>query len=352
MITTPVSSGISTQLYLKLKQAEAKATIECLGIDLIKNDAQGQLALALLEAYGDSADGFLYFEPCTCRSSALPPDAVLCTGDVGVLVIECKGYGIEDIQGVKAGSLLVKKRGRIGPENPIDQVRNAMFAIKGPVERHLRVANGGPLFSYLVTLPRITKAEWAFKRYAESFPSEDLLLGDELDSKALKAKIHATVKRGLEQTRRKKGASVGEVQAIKIVFGDSDVINQHRVDTLGLPGGTLGLTIAVNEGKDKFLSEDQKSLSNMRIGGFPRVIRGVAGSGKSVVLAIQAARYVAANMTDRGLFSIEKREIGVVCFNRSLVPMLRRHVQRAYRQRTQEDLPSGDSNHSYERLNV
>ena len=73
MIQNPLTSGISPQLLLQLKQAEAQATIDCVGVDLIKNDAQGQLALALLLAYGDSSDGFLYFEPCTCKSSSLLP---------------------------------------------------------------------------------------------------------------------------------------------------------------------------------------------------------------------------------------------------------------------------------------
>jgi hypothetical protein len=340
LIQSPLTRGISPQLLLQLKQAEAQATIDCVGVDLIKNDAQGQLALALLLAYGDSS-GFLYFESGTRKSSSLPPDAVLCDGEVGVIVIECKGYGIENIHGVKAGSLLVMKRGRIELENPSDQARRVMFAIKNQVESLLRVAYGGPLFSYLVTLPCVTKAEWASKNYDECFPSEELLLEDELNSKDLKAKILATANRGLEATRRKKGANVIEIEAIKKVIGNSDIVNQHGPVKAGLQEGTLGLTIARNDVGDKFLSEDQKALSNLRIGGFPRVIRGVAGSGKTVVLAIQAARYVEANMTNPELFPNDKRAIGIVCFNRSLVPMLRGHVQLAYRQRTQEDLPSG-----------
>ncbi len=32
--------GVSRELMLHLKQAEAKASIECLGVDLIKNEAQ------------------------------------------------------------------------------------------------------------------------------------------------------------------------------------------------------------------------------------------------------------------------------------------------------------------------
>jgi superfamily I DNA and RNA helicase len=94
------------------------------------------------------------------------------------------------------------------------------------------------------------------------------------------------------------------------------------------------------QASEKSMSTDQKSLCDLAVGGFPRVIRGVAGSGKTVVLAIQAARYVAQNMTNPDLFPEQMRDIAVICFNRSLVPLLRGQVHKAYRQRTQEDLPS------------
>jgi hypothetical protein len=339
MQTQQQRPAISQQLFLKLKQAESKAAIDCMGVDSIKNEAQGKLALALLETYGDSSEGFLYFEPCTVKSTQRPPDAVLCTADTGVVVIECKGYEIDIIQGVKAGTLLVKKRGRIEQDNPFAQVRDAMFDIKNPVEKLLGSAFQGPLFTYLVTLPNITKEQWP-KNYEEAFPSKEVLFGNELDSNGLRQKIGALVKETLLQSKRTKPLDLSHIDAIKNVFGDSDVINSDKSFPAGLTDGTLGLLIAENEAKEKLLSQEQKSLCELSIGGFPRVIRGVAGSGKTVVLAIQAARYVAAHMTNPDLFSNSKKDIAVLCFNRSLVQMLRRHVSRAYRQRTQEDLGS------------
>ena len=71
--------GVSRELMLRLKQAEAKASIECIGVELIKNEAQVLPALALLNAYGEAGDGFLYFEPRTVRATTRPPDALLCT---------------------------------------------------------------------------------------------------------------------------------------------------------------------------------------------------------------------------------------------------------------------------------
>jgi superfamily I DNA and RNA helicase len=338
--TEPRVGAISQQLFLKLRQSEAKATIDCVGVGLIKNDAQAKLALALLEAYGDASEGFLYFEPCTARSTTRPPDAVLCTRDTGVVVVECKGYEIDSLQGVKAGSLLVKRRGRIVQESPISQVRDAMFAIKGPVDRLLGAQYGGPLFTYLVALPNITTEEWVNKKYDQAFPSDELLLGDQLNETILRRKIDTLVRTGLNESKRPKPINPGDVNLIKKVFGDSDVINREKRIPVGLASETLGLIIAENEASEKFLSAEQKSLCDVSIGGFPRVIRGVAGSGKTVVLAIQAARYVALYGSNPDLFTDRTRDIAVICFNRSLVPMLRKHVEKAYRQRTQENLPS------------
>jgi len=267
---------ISQQLFLKLKQCEAKAAIDCVGIGLIKNDAQATLALALLEAYGDASEGFIYFEPCTARSTTRPPDAVLCTRDAGIVVIECKGYPIDSIQGVKAGSLLIAKRGRIVQEGPFSQVRDAMFAVKGSVDKLLGAQYGGPLFTYLVSLPNITSQEWASKKYDQSFPSDEVIFGDQLIASILRNKIDTLVCSGLVQSKRSKPINQGDIDLIKHVFGDSDVINREKHMPVGLVNETLGLVIAQNEASEKSMSTDQKSLCDLAVGGFPRYAYGQA----------------------------------------------------------------------------
>lgn len=341
MDSSGILGSVSYDLVLKLKQAEAKASIECLGADLIKNEAQVLLAMALLNAYGDDSEGFLYFEPCTVQSTMRPPDAVLCTKETGVVVIECKGYDIGSIENVRAGSLFVRKRGRIVRENPFAQVRDSMFAIKTPVDKLVASQYDGPIFTYFVTLPRITAVEWKIKRFDEHFPSAELLLGDEISSKKiLREKVHASVQQGLTNARRQAALNVAHIPLIRRAFGDSALVSSDSPRRQGLREETLGLTIADHDSSDKLLSVEQRALCELRIGQFPRVIRGVAGSGKTVVLASQVARYVAADKAEQDLFSGEKKRVAVVCFNRALVPMLRNQVQKAYRKRTLEDLPS------------
>ena len=75
----------------------------------------------------DSPAGFVYFEPCTVRSTQRPPDVLVCHPEIGLLVIEVKGYPVEIVQGLKAGSLIVRRRGFNRPENPLRQAEDAMF---------------------------------------------------------------------------------------------------------------------------------------------------------------------------------------------------------------------------------
>jgi len=91
------------------------------------------------------------------------------------------------------------------------------------------------------------------------------------------------------------------------------------------------------------LTDLQQRLTSSVWDDGPRLLRGVAGSGKTVVLATQAARMIerlhkrAADLFEAGS---EPLPVLAVCFNRTLVPFIRQRVEMAYRQRTGEELPA------------
>lgn len=87
-----------------LLRAARLSKLEVIGIDDVANEAQARVGIALLKAFGEHPGGFLYFEPCTARSSHRPPDAVLCHPETGVLVFEVKGYPIAHIERIRGGS--------------------------------------------------------------------------------------------------------------------------------------------------------------------------------------------------------------------------------------------------------
>ncbi|MGI4828365.1 MAG: AAA family ATPase [Janthinobacterium lividum] len=320
---------------LKLRKAAAAAKIECVGLDLIKNDAQALLGLGLLTAFASCSEGFIYFEPCTVRSSQRPSDAVLCTKHTGVVVFECKGFIPGTIERVRAGSIFRQVNGYTKAENPLDQVRSAMFDIKNAIER--RAEHALPLLCYFVAFPNYPAADWEAQGFADSFPSQDLLLMEDINPKALLERVLEKVRAASKSAHRGAGATFAEIAAARRAFGDSSIL-QTRAKYLAKPDHTLGSIIADNMMSDKELSTEQRQLSELEIGTTPRVVRGVAGSGKTTVLSIQAARFLAGGVQEE-LYAPNSRRVAAVCYNQSFASLLRKQISDAYEVRTHEKLP-------------
>jgi superfamily I DNA/RNA helicase len=90
---------------------------------------------------------------------------------------------------------------------------------------------------------------------------------------------------------------------------------------------------------------EQQELSRIDTWGHPYLVRGVAGSGKSLVLAYQVAwsilrherRYQQLTLFPEDRHPMPK--IAVVCLQRTLVPLLQEMIQAAYRDIAGKDLP-------------
>jgi superfamily I DNA and RNA helicase len=105
----------------------------------------------------------------------------------------------------------------------------------------------------------------------------------------------------------------------------------------GIPMDCLGARIDEMAAAEKSLTEEQRKLVEADFGGSPQIIRGVAGSGKTWVLANHLARRVASHSQGLpGLAGEAMPRVGVVCFNRCLVPFIKERFSEAY-----EKLPHG-----------
>lgn len=326
-----------------LMSAIRDAAIKVIGQDLVKNDAEARLLTAVVRAYGDSPAGFIYASPSRANSTLRPPDVVLCHPDVGLLVIEAKGLPLKTIHGVDAGSILVRRSGYTRPENPIRQVEAQMFAIDDDIGRLIRPRWATPLSNCMVAFPDISESDWAAKGYDRAHPSSQLLFHEQLeDIGRLRKRIENLVQETLAPSRKDAPLNQEQIVTIARVFGNSDVINDRRPARVHVERDTLGGYIDDTLALEKYLSEEQKELSRLAVGESPRLIRGVAGSGKSVVLANLVSRYL-----HRELPSLEQPalippdvSIAVTCFNRSLVEFLQRKVRTSYREQTlNEQIP-------------
>lgn len=329
-----------TSEWPEVIRAIRAAKMIVIGQDDIKNGAHAVVTAAVIHALGDSPAGFVYIEPCTVRSTRRPPDIVLCHPDLGLVVFEVKGYSSANIESVNAGSLLVRHQGHIRPVNPLRQAEQAMYDIKNQVERASDSDAAIPAFNAVVVLPNISRSEWTNRGFSTSFPDHILLLRDELEPDRLKAKLKTLV-----AGRQSRPLTPEQIHTVQAVFGDSATINRTR-DPREIVESSLGAIIDEMAVMDKYLSAEQTELSRLTIGGFPRLIRGVAGSGKTVVLANLVARLLNRqhNATPSLFDGLEDQHlrIAVICFNRALVSFLRQKIKDAYKQQTFENVPSED----------
>ena len=109
-----------------------------------------------------------------------------------------------------------------------------------------------------------------------------------------------------------------------------------------VPEATLGELFDEAADAYKTLSDEQQRLSAQDWAGGPRLVRGVAGSGKTIVLANNLARRLARSLGGGdSLFEEMNRRprLLAVCYNRTLVPFIRQKIDIAFRQRTGRALP-------------
>ncbi len=101
----------------------------------------------------------------------------------------------------------------------------------------------------------------------------------------------------------------------------------------GSAAGGLGAQIAARRGQRPVLSREQQRLVDLPLDGKPRLVRGVAGSGKSLVLchwlAKTVRRFEESRWPDHGVG--RAAQVWAVFANRSLESMLRDGVESAWR---------------------
>lgn len=337
----PVSGDVQRRLVSAVRDARIKV----LGYDLVKNDSEARLLNAIVQAYGKSpTGGFIYASPSRARSTLRPPDVVLCHPDVGLLIVEAKGHPIDEIEGVEAGYIYIRYQGYVTPVNVVRQVEDQMFEIDADIMKLVRDRRAKPLTNCMIAFPRISESEWARKGYDKAHPSTQLLFTEQIESQGrLKKRIGNLVREGLRKSHRSVPLDAEQATIIARVFGNSDVINTRRPPRAWVERQKLGSYVDEMVALDKYLSEEQKDLSRLPVGQFPRLIRGVAGSGKSVVLANLVARYLHRRLEslDEARFPEAEVSVAVTCFNRALVDFLRQKVRTAFRDQTwTEDIPS------------
>jgi hypothetical protein len=329
----------------ELSKRVDRAKCRVFGWEEASNDGHRGVIAAVIDAF-DNSESAMLVEPSLSRKTNHPPDLVLIDPEVGVNVFEVKAFGISQIQSIEPGGvLLIRYDNGVRRRNAIAQVRTAMFDIKNATER----AYDGTLtipFSYWVTFPSIYRAEWIARFGRDGFCPREFLFAEDLDRGALLKALNAT-DRSHDVSTPIRTCSLYELDFVWSAFGDNSVLyarSEQRPERR-VEEGTLGEFFDQRASELKQLSTDQQRLSEMYWDSGPRLVRGVAGSGKTIVLANNLARRAKQMLSEASASLFESRRlkprIAAVCFNRTLAPFIKAKIEVAYEQRTGESLPAG-----------
>jgi len=328
----------------ELSKRVERAKCRVFGWQDASNDGHRAVVAAVIDAF-DNSESAMLIEPSLSRKTDHPPDLVLVDPEVGINVFEVKAVNLDQIESIEPGGiLLIRYHGsRPRPSNVVAQVRTAMFDIKDATARTF-VGELTIPFKYWVVFPSIHRAEWIARFGRDGFCPPQFMFAEDLERSALLRLLRAT-DRSRDATSPIRTCRIEELQCVWTAFGDNSVLylrSEQRPDRK-VAEGTLGEFFDKRATQLKRLSDDQQRLSEMHWDNGPRLVRGVAGSGKTIVLANNLARRVKRLLLERAATLFNGGQpvprVAAICFNRTLVPFIKSKIELAYEQRTGQALP-------------
>ncbi len=318
-----------------------QSSCRVLGAEDASNKAHRFVLAELIKGF-NRPDSTILCEPSLAKSTIRPPDVVVVDLIAGLHVVEVKGVSLEQIEAIDPGGQFRVRYGANGNgTNPFAQVRKAMFDIKDAVEQSHSSEVIVP-FKYWVVLAAITREQWLQNWGQECFCPPELLFQDDLSSLSRRLRDYGE---SLLSKQELSNWSTDQIQSIWRAFGDSSVLFPTAGERKPRQAqkGTLGELFDEAAEAYKTLSDEQQRISMQLWENGPRLVRGVAGSGKTIVLANNLARRVHRSIRkQQSLFEQHRTQrIAAVCFNRTLAPFLKKKIDIAFRQRTGRAMPEG-----------
>jgi superfamily I DNA and RNA helicase len=316
--------------------------LRCQVIDFedAKTSSHREAVLIIAQTF-DYPGAVVLCEPSVVGARSGAPDIVAVEPKAGVHVFEVKGVTLDQVSAVKAGGAIeIHYDGTVSRKDPSRQARQAMFDIKDSASRRFNGELHIPFQSWVI-FTRIKRGDWEYK-FGDAIPSRsDVLFQDEIESSRLREILQ---KEGINRLSYFQLSECPQLQikSVMAAFGDSEVLASPPRNGPTPPEGTKGRVLSDDLGETKTLTELQQKIAARIWDDGPRLVRGVAGSGKTIVLATQAARLIERRQKQSADLFAEKpdqRPVLAVCFNRTLVPFIRHKIRTAYLQRTGDELP-------------
>jgi hypothetical protein len=261
---------------------------------------------ALLQDLPD--DVIVYYEPVVAERY---PDFIVIIPSVGLLVIEVKGWYPNAVERADNSDVIINARGqREVCKHPARQAREYKFHLMDVARRHPETGallqqagkHEGKFvfpFGHLAILNNCTRQQLDERGLSEVFPPGRVLARDEFEAAA----SHDTIDRlmtGFDPWWPFEPLTERQIAVLRAIIHPEIVIS-----ATAQPDSTGAATMEPPSLKVMDLRQERNAHS---LGEGHRIVYGVAGSGKTVIL-VARARLVAADAARRVL---------ILCYNRAL----------------------------------
>ncbi|WP_265108349.1 NERD domain-containing protein [Halosolutus halophilus] len=241
-------------------------------------------------------------------------DFVLLHRRYGLVVIECKGYRIDHIESI-AGARWSLRGTRQDHAAPYSQARDHGFRLRSPMMREPTLVdergNCHITMTPLVALPNVSRREWEERGFDDLPSAPRVILQDDLTSASLR-EVFESLPGETELTSE-------QYADARAVLGGGQAISGDRGPVLADGTTKAGLYETVQKGLERF--DDRQEEIGIQIPDGPQQIRGIAGSGKTALIARKAAAMHARHPDWR---------IALTFNTRSLYQTVRESVRRFY----------------------
>jgi superfamily I DNA and RNA helicase len=246
------------------------------------------------------------------------PDFLLLHPELGLWTIECKGCRIDNVAAIQ-GHEWVMRDWHEEVETPVAQAEDQMYAVKSRFDDR-RETRGLVACGFRVALPYVTRAEWRERGFDE-LTGDVVLLREDL----FPGSVLETLRRCAEEYPQKPLTPEQWELAAAVLRGELPRPAPRPVPT-GTPAESPVRVIRAIEDGLKALDDEQHKAA-FQIPGGPQRLRGLAGTGKTVLFAKRAAKIHARHPDWR---------IALVFFTKSLYDHTRGLVAAYYREMTGE----------------
>lgn len=256
------------------------------------------------------ADTLVWYDVPIGRK-ARHPDFIVLDPTRGVLVLEVKDWQVDQIHSMdRAQAALKTDRGLVRTLNPFEQARQLAESVadllKGDAAlvRSERDQHGGKLrfpWSYGVVLPFVTRHQFEKAQLNEVLPAERVVCADEMTSAVAAAAFRDRLWRMLPWQ------SSEQLSAAQIARVRWHLFPEIRVT----PPRQITLLEETAPDIVRIMDVEQERLARS-LGEGHRVIHGVAGSGKTMILVYRCVH----------LAKLMSKPILVLCYNKTLAERL------------------------------